>query len=406
LGDKLGVRRIVVPEAAGVGSAVGFLLAPVAYEVARSRHEALERFDPEAINALSAAMREEAEGVVRQAAPEAPLTERRQAYMRYAGQGHEIPVGVPVEPYGRRHRAVLQDVFENAYGALYGRRIDGVGIEILSWTLELAAPAPPVPAAPPVPDEPAAPPAVHAWQSLWDPDAACRVSAAVYRRADLSPGCRLAGPALGGADEDFVGLGQGVLGVAGELADLAAKEDGAQGHRRDDQQHQHRQLHRRIQQQRHPADGRCQVAQGHGDVHADRILKHRGVRREAVEQLAGAALIKEADLLLDQVVVEVLPQPGHDPLARHGEQVGAQRDGDPLKQKDHAQKDRRLVDHVAALGFGQGIDHDPDPLGIEQPHAAADEQKDRPYQEGLPLGLGQGQQTPQRGALALFLGLG
>ena len=37
LAEKLGMDRIVVPPSAGVGSAVGFLRAPIAYEVVRSR---------------------------------------------------------------------------------------------------------------------------------------------------------------------------------------------------------------------------------------------------------------------------------------------------------------------------------------------------------------------------------
>ena len=36
LAKKLGITRIVVPPGAGVGSAVGFLRAPVAYEPVRS----------------------------------------------------------------------------------------------------------------------------------------------------------------------------------------------------------------------------------------------------------------------------------------------------------------------------------------------------------------------------------
>ena len=39
--EKLGIRKVVVPVDAGVGSAVGFLLAPVAYEVVRSRYQRL-----------------------------------------------------------------------------------------------------------------------------------------------------------------------------------------------------------------------------------------------------------------------------------------------------------------------------------------------------------------------------
>ena len=42
LAEKLGIRRVMVPSGAGVGSAVGFLMAPVAYEVVRSRYVQLD----------------------------------------------------------------------------------------------------------------------------------------------------------------------------------------------------------------------------------------------------------------------------------------------------------------------------------------------------------------------------
>ncbi len=105
LGEKLGVRRIVIPAAAGVGSAVGFLLAPVAYEVVRSRRQALAALEPEVVNALMADMHAEALAVVRQGVGPSvaveDLLETRHAYMRYVGQGHEISVPLPVEALRR-----------------------------------------------------------------------------------------------------------------------------------------------------------------------------------------------------------------------------------------------------------------------------------------------------------------
>src|SRR5262249_57236772 len=41
--EKLGVPRVVVPPNAGVGSAVGFLAAPISYELIKSRHMRLGR---------------------------------------------------------------------------------------------------------------------------------------------------------------------------------------------------------------------------------------------------------------------------------------------------------------------------------------------------------------------------
>jgi len=195
LGEKLGVRRVLIPAGAGVGSAIGFLLATVAYEVVRSRQQRLSVLDPQLVNDLMREMQAEAYAVVRQGSHAAELTETRQAYMRYVGQGHEIPVDLPVETYGASHRETFKDAFEIAYRKLYGRTIRGVEIEALSWTLTIAAPAARVPDAPAAPVESAPPPPV-ASQSLFDPALARRIDVPVYRREQLVPGVRIPGPAL------------------------------------------------------------------------------------------------------------------------------------------------------------------------------------------------------------------
>ena len=152
LARKLGMARVVVPVGAGVGSAYGFLRAPIAYEVVRTRHMRLDGFDPALLEALFAAMRAEAEGVVRLGAPAETLVETRTAFMRYRGQGHEIAVPLPAEGFDP---ASLRAGFDTAYAALFGRTIPRLEVEALTWTLSLATsrplpqPAPPRPPAPP-----------------------------------------------------------------------------------------------------------------------------------------------------------------------------------------------------------------------------------------------------------------
>ena len=200
LGEKLGVRRIVRPTEAGVGSAVGFLLAPVAYEVVRSRHQALSGLQADLVNRLMVDMRSEALDVVQQGVAHSGgasrLDEARHAYMRYRGQGHEIPVELPVEEYGRDHAQQFRSLFEQAYARLYGRTIEGVDIEVLSWTLTITAALPERGAGPgdPVAERPPPAPARH--QEMFDPGLARRVDAPVYEREALLPGDCFPGPAL------------------------------------------------------------------------------------------------------------------------------------------------------------------------------------------------------------------
>ncbi len=189
-----------MPSYAGVGSAVGFLRAPIAYEIVRSGLQRLDAFDAGAANALLAAMHAEAEPIVRRGAGAVPLTESRSAFMRYRGQGHEIAVPLLTKSYGPDDAATLRSAFEEAYRRLYSRIIPGVEIEILSWVLLLSAPQPVEPAAATQSPTPYTPePARH--RPVFDPEAGEFVSVAIYDRAGLAPGARIAGPAIIVEDE-------------------------------------------------------------------------------------------------------------------------------------------------------------------------------------------------------------
>ncbi|MBX6372603.1 MAG: hydantoinase/oxoprolinase family protein [Acetobacteraceae bacterium] len=196
LAQKLGMRRVVVPVGAGVGSAYGFLRAPIAYEVVRTRHMRLDAFDAAMLNALFAGMRAEAEAVVRLGAtPDEPLREVRTAFMRYRGQGHEIAVPLPPHEFGPSDDAAdLLARFEAAYTVLFGRTIPRLEVEALTWTLALSTERPLPPRAPEPDGAPAPAPAGH--RPVFDPAAAVREEAAVFERAALAPGVRLDGPAL------------------------------------------------------------------------------------------------------------------------------------------------------------------------------------------------------------------
>jgi N-methylhydantoinase A len=197
--EKIGIGRVLVPANAGVGSAVGLLRAPVAYEIVRGRLMRLSGFDPAAVNGLLMQMRKEAEAVVRQGAPDVQLTEQRSAFMRYRGQGHEIAVDLPVRELTAADRATITKLFEDAYRQLYSRPIPGVEIEILSWVLALGAPAQGE-LATAVPTKPCEP-EPRARRKVFDPLAGEFADVPIYWRNDLAPGARIKGPAVIAEDD-------------------------------------------------------------------------------------------------------------------------------------------------------------------------------------------------------------
>jgi len=192
--EKIGVPRVIVPPNAGVGSAVGFLAAPVSYELVRSRHMRLDKFDPDAANALLDEMSREATALVAPGARGQKTMERRLAYMRYVGQGHEITVTLPVGALTANDAQTLRDFFEKEYTAMFARPIPGAAIEVLSWSVLVATEARLPETAAPI--ENGAGATASGKRVFFDGRAGSSIEVPLYRREKLAPGAKLAGPAV------------------------------------------------------------------------------------------------------------------------------------------------------------------------------------------------------------------
>ncbi len=145
--EKLGVSRLLVPPGAGVGSAIGFLRAPFSFEANRSVYMRLSDFDPERIRALLADLAQEATQFVRGCDDSAEIHTEYKVYMRYAGQGEEIPVPISAVQAERPDAVAYQTEFEKEYAVLFGRIVDGMDVEITVWSANattLPAPVEPV----------------------------------------------------------------------------------------------------------------------------------------------------------------------------------------------------------------------------------------------------------------------
>jgi len=194
LAEKLGVRRVVVPEGASVGSAIGFLRAPVSFQVVRSHRAILSGFDAGAVNELLDGCAAAATDVVRRAVPDGDLAVRRVVDMRYIGQGHELQLALPQGPLHADDARRLRAEFEKLYGSIYGVTMPDQDVEFVTWSVTVSAPSDaPVPAKP-VQKRAAPPPG--STRDVYEPALGRMTAFAVYQRGDLEPGCELAGPAL------------------------------------------------------------------------------------------------------------------------------------------------------------------------------------------------------------------
>lgn len=137
--EKLGIKELIIPPGAGVGSAIGFLKAPFSYEATRGLFQRLENFDAKAINAALSDIEAEATAFVNTGAKDPKTTTQLTAFMRYAGQGWEIPVVLPYKTFADADQADVLVAFEVAYRRLFGRVIDGLAIEITNWSLVVAS---------------------------------------------------------------------------------------------------------------------------------------------------------------------------------------------------------------------------------------------------------------------------
>lgn len=191
--EKLGIDRLLVPPGAGVGSAIGFLRAPFSFEATQSHFMKLSGFEPGLVTKILFDLTEEAAGFVRSCNAESDILSEAKVYMRYAGQGSEIPVDLPYDFAERPDHDQLKGLFETAYRSLFGRTVDGMEIEITVWAVNATTPPEPVDRIATSGSRSEYPDTDR--RDLFDPALAKTVHAANALREQFSAGMTLTGPA-------------------------------------------------------------------------------------------------------------------------------------------------------------------------------------------------------------------
>jgi N-methylhydantoinase A len=187
--------RVIFPVNASVLSAFGTLVSPVRIDLARSMVRTLSRDTVADRDGLLDEMREEGRRILAAAGAEVSGVQFRYGLdARYAGQGNELTVWVGEGDAWPVTLEETVELFQQAYEKVYGLRIPGIEVEVVTWRVA-AWSEPPGFEAPSVAEAtgPALPYGSRAARFVRDADA---VGVPVYRRADLRAGHTFAGPAL------------------------------------------------------------------------------------------------------------------------------------------------------------------------------------------------------------------
>jgi N-methylhydantoinase A len=207
----LGIARVLHPYNAGVASARGLLVAPMAMDLVRTYHARIDSIDTVRLNQLFAEMEAralQAMGTV--AGKQVAFT--RIGDFRYRGQGYEIQTTLPRGPYREASRAVIREAFHATYEGIFGRRIEDVPVELVN--LRLFARGPQLDTAIVAEaGERAGGSARKGERWVHFTEAGEYVACALYDRKRLAPGDAVEGPAILEEDDTSVVIPPGSRGV-------------------------------------------------------------------------------------------------------------------------------------------------------------------------------------------------
>jgi len=191
LAEKLGISRYIVPRNAGVGSALGFLRAPMAFDLVQTALTRLEDFRPEKVRAFLSGLQRKAQALAASLPGDRELVAAFSCAMRYRGQGYEVAVPIATAAPSADE---LRASFEAEYTRLFGRIIPAGEVEVLSWQLRLSRQTWQAGSMPVAAEDHAGP--VSGTRKVFEPQLRTYVDHAIIRRDDLAPGARFEGPAI------------------------------------------------------------------------------------------------------------------------------------------------------------------------------------------------------------------
>jgi N-methylhydantoinase A len=208
LAKKIGAPRIIVPPLAGVGSAMGFFTAPVAFDLSRSQRTTLDDADFGQIEALFQELEAEAAGILQQANQRQRVKFERTLMMRFVGQGAETDLFIERRPFQKWSKALIRQRFDVVYQKLYGRTYPENTVEFVTFKVRASLPERPFRLPPLARRKGKMAECIKGRRPAFSLLKKKFVPFTVYDRLKLYPGARMAGPAIIEEKESTIVIGE------------------------------------------------------------------------------------------------------------------------------------------------------------------------------------------------------
>ncbi len=140
LAKKIGAPRVLVPPLAGVGSALGFFTAPVAFDHSRSHRAVLEEADFAEIEILLKAIEKDCVEILKDSAKPEEVIIERTILMRFVGQGAETDLAIDNRAFDKWPVADIRNLFDEEYKRLYGRTYPETQVEFVTFKVRASLP--------------------------------------------------------------------------------------------------------------------------------------------------------------------------------------------------------------------------------------------------------------------------
>ena len=217
LAKKIGAPRILGPPLAGVGSALGFFTAPVAFDLTRSHRVALDDADFKQIEQLFEELEKEGAAILQAADRDQKIIFERTLMMRVVGQGAETDLGIDAKPFKQWKKKQIREFFDSVYQKRYGRTYPETPVEFVTFKVRASLPERPF----------SIPPLKNTATSIEDCVKGERrafslikkeyIPFKVFDRFKLFPGAKLIGPAIIEEKESTIIVGEDALATVDEF---------------------------------------------------------------------------------------------------------------------------------------------------------------------------------------------